>query len=335
MTLTISPQIRLVALFGLLGVLGFAGTMMFLSHRTPSAEPVKHIVPYSQRAGHATAAPAPPAAKRRAKTSAKPHQLPAAKHVATVRPKPTPKPKPKPLANPYHLPIPLARALSEHPAVVVSLYSRESKVDTIAYAEARAGAAASGVGFVGLDVLDRAQVGNLTEQLGVLSDPGVLVYRRPGKLAIRLEGFVDRDTVAQAADNVNPHPGAYRPDWAARANSACSRFEDSAPLLPSAPSQAEFVAWASKVAPVETKLIQTLQAIPLPSDAHERVLARRLVSRWRSDLLLGRRGAAIVARSGRVGLSRGLIEQVLQNAKALDVLARELGATACGPTWSR
>ena len=42
---------------------------------------------------------------------------------------------------------------------------------------------------------------NLTEQLGLLSDPGVLVYRKPGTLAVRIDGFADRDTVAQAADN--------------------------------------------------------------------------------------------------------------------------------------
>jgi hypothetical protein len=40
--------------------------------------------------------------------------------------------------------------------------------------------------------------------LGVLPDPAVLVYRRPGDLVARFDGFADRDTVAQAATNVAP-----------------------------------------------------------------------------------------------------------------------------------
>ena len=41
-------------------------------------------------------------------------------------------------------------------------------------------------------------------QLGVLPDPAVLVYRRPGKLVARFDGFADRDTVAQAVINAVP-----------------------------------------------------------------------------------------------------------------------------------
>jgi hypothetical protein len=75
-------------------------------------------------------------------------------------------------------------------------------VDGIAYAEARAGAADAGVGFVALSVLSQADIGKLTEQFGqVLPDPALLVYARPAHLAIRIDGFVDKDTVAQAAHN--------------------------------------------------------------------------------------------------------------------------------------
>ena len=34
---------------------------------------------------------------------------------------------------------------------------------------------------------------------GLLPAPGVLIYRRPGVLVERLDGFTDRDVVAQAA----------------------------------------------------------------------------------------------------------------------------------------
>jgi hypothetical protein len=54
---------------------------------------------------------------------------------------------------------------------------------------------------VPLDVLDERQAGPLTSLLGVLPDPAVLVYRRPGDLVARFDGFADRDTVAQAVAN--------------------------------------------------------------------------------------------------------------------------------------
>ena len=45
-------------------------------------------------------------------------------------------------------------------------------------------------------------VNKLTQKLGqVLPDPGLLVYTRPATLAVQIDGFVDKDTVAQAAIN--------------------------------------------------------------------------------------------------------------------------------------
>jgi hypothetical protein len=54
---------------------------------------------------------------------------------------------------------------------------------------------------VGLNVLSQRDVGKLTEHLGLLPDPGVLVYVRPAALAAKLTGFADKETVAQAARN--------------------------------------------------------------------------------------------------------------------------------------
>src|SRR5207237_8588607 len=93
------------------------------------------------------------------------------------------------------------RALGQHGVVVVSLYNPYSQVDGIAFAEARAGAQLAGVGFVPLNVLSQAQVEKLTEQLGLLPDPGLLVYTRPAALVARISGFADKETVAQAAQN--------------------------------------------------------------------------------------------------------------------------------------
>ena len=86
--------------------------------------------------------------------------------------------------------------------MVVELSNPTSEVDAIAYAEARAGAALAGVPFVALNVLSQADVGALTERFGqTLPDPGLLIYTRPVKLAFRIDGFVDKETVAQAAHN--------------------------------------------------------------------------------------------------------------------------------------
>jgi hypothetical protein len=54
---------------------------------------------------------------------------------------------------------------------------------------------------VPLSVLSGAQVEKLTEELGLLPDPGVLVYTRPAAVVARISGFADKETVAQAAQN--------------------------------------------------------------------------------------------------------------------------------------
>jgi len=121
--------------------------------------------------------------------------------------------KPKPVARPTvdlkaiaaaraaGLPEPLAQAFGRHSTVVVSLYDPYSQVDGTSFAEAKAGAALARVGFVPLSVLSQRDIGKLTEQLGLLPDPGVLVYVKPSTLAVKIAGFADKETVAQAAEN--------------------------------------------------------------------------------------------------------------------------------------
>jgi hypothetical protein len=155
-----------------------------------------------------------PAKARKAKptTSAarKPVTTPAAKPVTTPAAKPKPVPvappapptrAPAPAAVDDGLPKVLSAALSDHRVVVVGLYDPQAAVDEIALAEARAGAAAAGVGFVALNVFAEAQSRPLLELLGTLENPSVLVYRRPNTLFARIGGFADRETVAQAAAN--------------------------------------------------------------------------------------------------------------------------------------
>ena len=128
-------------------------------------------------------------------------KLPAA-HKARAAHKPAPAPSPFRLAAlSAGLPGSLARALGQHPVVVVELYDPQSETDAIAFAEAQAGARAAGVAFLPLSVLG-PDVNKLTQKFGeVLPDPGLLVYTRPATLAVRIDGFADKDTVAQAATN--------------------------------------------------------------------------------------------------------------------------------------
>jgi hypothetical protein len=119
------------------------------------------------------------------------------------------------------LPAVLVRALSAHPVVIVALYQVDRTatpaerlaaragrtadaavgIDRLALAEAEQGARDAHAGFVGINVFRQAEAAPLTKLLGVLQDPAVLVFKRPGTVFVQLNGFADKDTVAQAAAN--------------------------------------------------------------------------------------------------------------------------------------
>jgi hypothetical protein len=156
---------------------------------------------------------APPANKAKvtpAKPKAKPKVRAAApKPAAALAPVRTPAPgsvpaAPKPKTDPVDengLPLVLSRALARNPVTVVTLYDPSGALDKMTLAEARAGAAAANAGFLAISIRNEAQVRPLAQLLGALGSPSVLVYERPDTLFFRLEGFADRDTVAQAAAN--------------------------------------------------------------------------------------------------------------------------------------
>jgi hypothetical protein len=195
MTFTLSPPIRYAALCALLASVLIGGSLMMLGHKGESAVATPHVINKH-----------PFGVKKHATTTTK-KTAPA----ATTKPRPQPvqatpakapeQPSAVIAALAAGMPAPIAKALGKHPIVVVSLYNPYSEVDGIAFAEARAGAQMAQVGFLPLSVLSQAQVGKLTEQLGLLPDPGLLVYARPGTLVARISGFADKETVAQAAQN--------------------------------------------------------------------------------------------------------------------------------------
>jgi hypothetical protein len=125
----------------------------------------------------------------------------AARKAAAARPKPKPKPKPAKAVEPGgKLPVAIRQALAADDVVVVALYDPRAKIDGTAMAEARAGAEKAGSSFVPIDVRGKG-VESLNAMYGVIQDPAVLVLRPPGSLVVRIDGFADRDTVAQAALN--------------------------------------------------------------------------------------------------------------------------------------
>lgn len=205
--MSVSQPVRIAAVCGLVfTVLVFGGLRTLGGSRdsggSDEASLEAQIARLSKRAKTPTAKPPAtpaPTTQKAAKPTAKPAAKP--KHVARPRPRPTVNLAAIEAARTAGLPEPLAQAFGRHSTVVVSLYDPYSQVDGTAFAEARAGAALAGVGFVPLSVLSQREVGKLTEQLGLLPDPGVLVYVRPGALAAKIAGFADKETVAQAAQN--------------------------------------------------------------------------------------------------------------------------------------
>ena len=183
-----TPRIRVVGLVVGLAVLALAAGFFLLSRgqASSSAATPHKVVPLSQRNV--------PVTKHVKKT-------PAARKPAVRKPA-TPKPAaPKPPALVSGLPAVLARALARNKVVVLALYAPRVELDVTAMREARAGADAAGVGFVAFNVMKEHQSRVLTKMLGVLEDPAVLVFRRPGELVIRFAGFTDLQTVRQAARN--------------------------------------------------------------------------------------------------------------------------------------
>jgi hypothetical protein len=195
-TRTLDARARLLLLVLLLVLAaGVAGFMAFTrlhgssdSSSTPAPAPVRH-------------GPAAPVAKPHAAraASAKPHVAPA-KHRAAAKAPTRPAAKPKPVPSPNQLPAAVRRALAADQVVVVALYDPKAKLDGTALAEARAGAKLAGSSFVPVDVRGHG-VDSLNAKYGAAQDPAVLVLRPPDSLVVRIDGFADRDTVAQAAVN--------------------------------------------------------------------------------------------------------------------------------------
>lgn len=176
----ISPPVRIFAL-----VIVLAGVAGMLALRTlgPSGEPV--------------AIPMPVKTPTKAPAKAAPQPAKAAAKATPAKPRPAV----NPVVPPTGFPVVVDRALQRHEVVVVSLVVPGARVDELAAAEAEAGAKLGGAGFLALNVLNEGVARSLLAKLDSVQDPSVLVVTRSGEVALELTGFVDRETVAQAAAN--------------------------------------------------------------------------------------------------------------------------------------
>jgi hypothetical protein len=111
-------------------------------------------------------------------------------------PAPAPKPKPKPEKK-----TPLEQELDAHGIVVVVFHTPGSDLDGTAVREARAGAATADGGFLAVNVEKEGAVAELAAEYEVVGAPTVLVLGQSGAVRSRFEGYVDRETVAQAVTN--------------------------------------------------------------------------------------------------------------------------------------
>lgn len=205
MSLAVSPAVKIFALVGVLGALVLGLGMMLMGGET-EAEPAAIALPTKKQGvldaparakKLAAQAKAAAAAKKAVVTPAK------AKPAAPAKvAKPAAKPAVRVIAT-NGLPNSIMVALRSHNVVVVSLWGSGGKIDAMSRDEAAAGAAAVGAGFVSLNVLERGREAEaLTLKLGtMLRAPTVLLFTSGGKLANTLEGFRDRETVAQSALN--------------------------------------------------------------------------------------------------------------------------------------
>jgi hypothetical protein len=309
-TASANPHLRGIAIAGALAVAAVGLGMMTLSRQQPSSsaatgDVVTHHVP-----AIATPAKAKPAARPAPKVS---------------KPKIS---KPSPIDSIFAkaalaagLPKSLALAFADHEVAVVTLYSPDSDVDQIAVAESHAGAALAGAGYVLVNASSDTATAPLTKAFGVLSAPTTLVLRRSDFATpfASLDGFADRETVAQAAINADPTPGApvQQSRWARRADALCAT---------SATRIARVDAASPDVRTISDALTARLEKLPPPPA--RAADATQLVALLRQDVDVSLQLASAKAAKDVVGAATATAAKAPLSAR-LGQLAIDLGAPSC------
>ena len=329
-----NPRYRIYAAVGLAGVVLLGGGFLFLGRggsTTSSAAPaIKPLHPVS-KAAKAAARKATRKAKSTPKAARKklsPKQPLAPPHVAKTD------------ATKDGMPAALARALKTHSVVVVSLVVPGATVDGLAYEEAKAGAAKAGVGFVKISAGSNDDVEALSTLVNASADPGnrlldapaVLVFRRPQELYVRINGYIDADTVAQAAENAAPvaavasTKGPLDGSWVRGANALCTKVQLELLTKPLPTNAQDAVSYLQSFVDTLKTGVDKIRTLKPPAGKKARVKA--MLDAY--DRAFADATALLAAvRRHDVAAFQRLSAQVKQEGALGDAIAAELGATAC------
>jgi hypothetical protein len=238
------------------------------------------------------------------------------------------------------MPAALSRALKTHSVVVVSLVVPGASVDQLAYQEAKAGAAKAGAGFVRISASNNDDVEALSTLIGansqpanrLLDAPSVLVFRQPQELYVRINGYLDADTIAQAAENAAPTATVQSGStvltsaWVKGANALCTKLqlELASKSLPTAPK--EMLSYLQSFIDTAKAGVDRIRALKPPAGKAARV--KTMLAYY--DRAFTDATALIAAIKRRdVAAYQRLSAQVKNEGAVADGIAAELGATAC------
>ena len=255
----------------------------------------------------------------------------------------------KPKAQPAHharkkaptvidgMPAAMAKALATHDVAVVALFQPGGRVDDIAVKEAQAGAQLAGAGFATVNVLNDAQAGPLATLIAsassasdrLLDAPAVLIFQRPKALFVRLNGFADRETVAQAAANAVSASAPASPrvtSWVEGANAACRGLRQQLRALPLPTTSQGVIDFATQMAAAVQATVDQLRVLVPP--AGQRAKVAEMLADYDAAVTKLKRVLAAAKRGDRATVDK-LKGQVSDAGKRGDAIAAELGASAC------
>ena len=321
-----NSRARVFALCGLVAMFALLGGVLFLHHGPSASQAAPVIKPLHPVKKHLRRHVAPAKTKK------------AAKPVAKKAPKKQP-------AVVDGMPRALADALARHAVVVLSLVAPDSAVDDMAEREAEAGADQADAGFVSISVTNDKAVTALTALVAtsqtptdrLLDDPALLVFQRPNKLFVRFNGYVDAQTVAQAAVNAAPEPVVQRAPritsrplpnaWVQGANEVCTELRQQIASTPFPTSAAEILPYAENEVAAAKAAVAKLHALQAPKAMQPKV--REMLASY--DAMLSDVQALLAAaKRGDAKAGRALAKKAQTEGEHGDALAVSLGATACG-----
>ena len=241
------------------------------------------------------------------------------------------------------MPAELSTALSEHVVVVVSLVVPDAPVDEMAYQEAKAGAARAHAGFVRISASSNDDVQALSTLVGASAQPGnrlldtpaVLVFRQPHDLYVRINGYVDADTITQAAANAAPiapvqsGAGDLASAWVTKANAACTELHSQLVDESFPTNESDVLPFLRKLVDTVKATVDKIRAVKPPRGKEARVAA--MLAAY-DRLFKGVYAQLSAAQHHQVLKIAQLQTQVQRDSQLGDRIAAELGATACSGT---